>query len=814
MTRRRKENNNSLNKEAPSFIIDLRSLADKEKREKPSFVSRKSFKSSPKLEFNFFKNISFPKLDISSLKKRLSDLLPLHQKRDFRFYRNRYIIFRRHRRLSDYFRYPFHSQSILSSRRFSGKKKKSGKKSREEKSTYLVSWYRSLFSFALVLLVIIAPIKLLSYFKLLDLSGLRSRVMENSVSAFSKLSQASNSASQLDLSSAGANFAQAASDFKNAQEELAKVDSWMLSLASFSKDPQLKLASAAPHFLAAARAASDFGKNMSAAGAIFLDSDKEKSWGSLIDSFSENGNKALLDAKELQSQLKDINPESLPTGYRSDFNSLRQQTNLAVNALSSLLDSAKEIKAFLGVKQDQRYLLVFQNNAEMRGAGGFLGSYALVDISDGKIKKLEVPAGGSYDTEGGMKTFVKAPAPLQLVTPRWYFWDANWWPDWPSSAKALMWFYDKSGGPTVDGVISFTPDVAESLLRLTGPIELPEYGLTINADNFWQTVETTVEKDNIARDNPQLAATLPDSPENQPKKIIGDLMAKILERLPQVLTIDKLPQLLGMLDDNLASHNIMFYFSDPDLEAKIKSYGLDGAMRSAPQDYLMVADSNIAGQKSDREVKERIEHRSQILADGQVIDDLTVYRQHEGKKGEILSGVRNVDWLRVYVPEGSQLISASGFNSPDKSYFEEPESNWQDYPLVASTEDKAQIDPSSGTKIYQENNKTVFANWIMTDPGQTSIIHLRYLLPFKLKKTQLTESWRDKLISLVAGQETEFIPFSLLVQKQPGAAPADLDFSLTLPPAWRTVWTYPENSSWQGEVKLDRDRLRALLLEK
>jgi len=78
---------------------------------------------------------------------------------------------------------------------------------------------------------------------------------------------------------------------------------------------------------------------------------------------------------------------------------------------------------------------------------------------------MEVPSGGGYDTEAGLTEFIAAPEPLHLVDPLWHFWDANWWPDWEKSAKKLMWFYEKSDGPTVDGVISITPTVIEKIIR-------------------------------------------------------------------------------------------------------------------------------------------------------------------------------------------------------------------------------------------------------------------------------------------------------------------------------------------------------------
>jgi hypothetical protein len=689
-------------------------------------------------------------------------------------------------------------------------------KHKEVSADYLLVWYRSVFAFMAALIFIILPFKILAYFKVLDFQNLKERVITQSYSAFDNLASASSDAAKLDLVGAELNFERAAANFSVAQKDLSQVDDWLLAFASFSKDSKIKLAASGKKFLAAGAAASAFGQHLSAAGDLMLGDNQEKSWGKLIDSFVEHGSLALDSAKLLQRQLNDISEDSLPEEYHSRFNSFCQQTDLTVSALDTLLNSAKEIKNFLGVSQDKRYLLVFQNNSEMRGSGGFFGSYALVDIRDGQIKKLEVPAGGSYDTEAGMRSYIKAPQALQLVSSRWYFWDANWWPDWPTSARALMWFYEKSDGPTVDGVISFTPDLLASLLEITGPIDMQaDYGLMINADNFWELIQTTVEKDNLVKTHPELMATVPDSPENQPKKIIGDLMGIIVEKIPEVLSTENLPSLLMALENNLSAKNILLYFADPDLENKISRYNLDGKMQDTKYDYLMVAHTNIAGQKTDRKMVEEIKHSIEIMSDGSVIDDLTIYRTHTGLKNEILSGVRNVDWLRVYVPYSSLLLDAEGFTQPEAKYFEEPEADWLDYPFLETTENRARTDISSGTKIYTELNKTVFANWVMTDPGETSVVHLRYRLPFKLSKSGAkSNDWLVSLDSLLNKNMNERLPFSLLVQKQPGANGVQIELNLKMPLSWQAVWLYPQSSFWHKELPLDSDIIQAVLIEK
>ena len=78
--------------------------------------------------------------------------------------------------------------------------------------------------------------------------------------------------------------------------------------------------------------------------------------------------------------------------------------------------------------------------------------------------------------------------------------------------------YEKSGGPTVDGVFTVTGNVMEALLGVTGDIEMPEYDTTVNADNFFEKTQYEVEIDY-------------DKELNEPKKFLADLFPVFVDRL-------------------------------------------------------------------------------------------------------------------------------------------------------------------------------------------------------------------------------------------------------------------------------------------
>ncbi|OIO06906.1 hypothetical protein AUJ35_03120 [Candidatus Falkowbacteria bacterium CG1_02_41_21] len=703
---------------------------------------------------------------------------------------------------------------------------------REEPVSPVKRW-RSILFFILILLAIIIPFKLLTYYQILNLKSWQEALIGNSQSGIDSILSASESAVNFNLSEANKNFSAAGADFIKAQAQFKEIDELILALASFSNDEKIKLAAQSQPLLAAGAVSARLGGNLTLALDSLVGSGRmNEPIGPRLENFVLYGRSAISDVKELNQTLKTIKIKSLPVDYQQKFNDLKAKAVILEDGLSNFVNLAVGLDEFLGANMDKRYLLVFQNNNELRASGGFVGSYALVDLRDGQIKNIEVPGGGSYDTEGGLKVLMAAPQPLWLVNPLWHFWDANWWPDWELSAKNLMWFLEKSDGPSVDGVITFTPTVIEKLLTVTGAIDLKEkYGVTITADNFWEVAQSIIEKTG----NPEAYASSTDlgkkitaevkkneellaaADKAKPKAIIGDLLSKIMETLPQKLDQANLLKLLKITDESLSAKQIMFYFSDSNLEQKMIENGWAGKMRFAPNDYLSVINTNIAGGKSDRVMEETINHQIEIQADGSIIDNLIITRAHRGVRGEPFTGMRNVDWMRIYVPLGSELLESSGWSVPDQTYFESPDPAWKTNEYLAQTEGQATTQELSGVKVYAENGKTVFANWSMVDPGKNTIITLKYHLPFKLKLQKPATgliAWVNRLFK----QEPIVYDYSLLVQKQPGAPAGNYSSSLSFSGRVRIFWKYPDNldiidNGWERQEPLAADKYYKILIK-
>ena len=608
----------------------------------------------------------------------------------------------------------------------------------------------------------------------------------------------------MDFIGAQDGFVRAGDDLLSVKIELEKINSGLFFLASLLPNQKIKIAAEGKKIIEAGILGTTIGDNFSLAINAF--SKEDISLTSRLEEFKFNIGLARANILELHSLLGSIDIDLFPEEHRDKIFLVQKSLISADPALLEIYDLTEKLIVFLGGHENKRYLFVFQNNSELRASGGFIGSFALVDFSDGEIVNMEVPGGGSYDTEGGLREFIIAPEPLHLVNPLWHFWDANWWPDFKKTAQKLMWFYERSGGPSVDGVISLTPTVLENLLGLIGPIDMSEeYGLVIDKDNFWiETQSLAEQKEDVTK---------------KPKKIIGDLMDKIFVELPERINKDNIFDFTKVILETLNEKQMLFYFEDESLQNKAREYSWSGEIKDTNSDYLMVVNTNIAGAKSDRVIEQKISHKVEIQENGEIYDTVVVVRKHMGVEGDVFTGERNNSWMRFYVPLGSELIKAQGFWPIDENLFEKPEDTWDiDPDLIAERE--AYIDTDSWTKVYEDSGKTVFANWAWVNPGESVSVSIKYRLPFKIDfKEDAEKDLFEKIIKLFGGDKNKVAPYSLMLQKQPGTNDDVISSLLTVDGESNIVWSYGISDNykpkgWDLRGYLNRDKYWAVLLEK
>lgn len=481
--------------------------------------------------------------------------------------------------------------------------------------------------------------------------------------------------------------------------------------------------------------------------------------------------------------LEKININDIPEEKRGVFLLARQNLPTLIGLIGKFEQYETLLSELLGDRGPRKYLFLLQNNHELRATGGFIGSYALLDVNGGVVRNFFVD--GIFNPDGQLKENIVPPTPMQKISAAWSLHDSNWFPDFPVSAEKAIFFYEKTGGPTVDGVITLTPTVMQKLLAVIGPIALPQYGLTVDAENFIMVIQEQVE-------------VKYDREENQPKKVLADLSVLLFEKMFVIEDKVALYKVAEALVEGLNEKHILLYARYPETEALIDKAGWSGKMLPSSKDYLSVVHTNINGYKTDGVIDEIIKHKVEIGADGSIIDTLVVTRTHRGGETPYDWWNRvNADYMRVYVPRGSKLLSAKGMTWE----FSDAPLDYQALGFrrdadVEHEENSIVVDEKSGTRVYEDAGKTVFGAWVYVSPQESVTVEYRYLLPFSIDMNKLQSGDADS--------------YSVLYQKQSGSMGSKLFSSVIFSEKMLMIWQdsgnlLPFGREWKLETDLKTD---------
>lgn len=642
-------------------------------------------------------------------------------------------------------------------------------------------------SLAILLIIFIIPF----YNKGLNL---KNKVLGVSTEGLNSLEEAAESIKRQDFGSSSASFQKAYENFSQASEEMKGVSSLLTGAVRYI--PVISQVSSGKNAVEA-------GKHLALAGeSLSRVAEKLKGAGNPISSDSQTislleifqlikkdlevANAELILAQEF---LNKINIDDLPEEKRTGFLEVKNKLPATVSFVSGFLSNSNIFIDLLGGNGPRKYLFLFQNNQEMRATGGFIGSYGLLDIKDGRVRKFFVD--NIFNPDGQLKENIVPPNPIMKISAAWSLHDSNWWPDFPKSAKKATLFYEKTGGPTADGVIAITPAVMQKLLEITGPIEMPDYEVTLDADNFIEKTQYEVEEDY-------------DKEKNQPKKILADLAPIVLDKIFNSQNFGTLSKSLSAVLEGLSQKHILLYSENSELQNIISDLGWSGEILKTSNDYLSVVNSNINGYKTDGVIEEKISHEAEIQEDGSAVDTVTVTRQHNGGDTDYeWQNKVNADYMRVYVPLDSRLLEVSGqtreFTDPPLDY---DALGFKRDADIEKEEKNMSVNQETGTRTYEDSGKTVFANWVYVSPEETAEIKYKYLLPFK-----------------IFTGESGGNSYSLLVQKQAGSAGGKLVFTLAYPNDREIIWKYPDEiseseDSAKIETDLKTDKFIGIVLKK
>ena len=303
------------------------------------------------------------------------------------------------------------------------------------------------------------------------------------------------------------------------------------------------------------------------------------------------------------------------------------------------------------------YLVLVANPGEERPGGGFIGAIGEVDITDGAITSHVFRDSVFSDA---LVHDIPAPRPLNDYVFQGHPWtlsDANWSPDFPTSAAQVATFYRRATGVRADGEIEVDPVAFSSLLSVLGPVQVAPYPQVITAQNALVEINDIT---NRARPGDPGKVFLPP---------FGDKVLDLLTHAP----IAQLPELVDGLRTAVGEKHLVLHFEDASLQAIVDAHGAGGEMEAPLSDAVFVVDANVGLGKGDLYTTRRYDLTATVDALGEVRDHLALTYTSpvltDPAARVLVQGSAGAyrDYLRVYLPEPAHLdrltLTAKGTTS-------------------------------------------------------------------------------------------------------------------------------------------------------
>ncbi|MFC1618054.1 DUF4012 domain-containing protein [Patescibacteria group bacterium] len=458
--------------------------------------------------------------------------------------------------------------------------------------------------------------------------------------------------------------------------------------------------------------------------------------------------------------LNSINETALPAEFRDDFVEAKEILTVLGSATEYFQNFSGQFAKIIGADGPRRYLVLLTNNDEIRGSmGGFAGSFIIMDFADGQIKNLEFS--DTYEVRGQSNELIVPPRPFRLITGNFEFQDAaGWWMDYAQSAEKSLEYYQHSGvGTTTDGVWTVNSDIIKSLLDLTGPIELEEYGITIDQNNYLSLLENRVESDEARLTG-------------EPKKVVEDFMNRLLAKIMSEKEVNWLG-LLGVLDQSIRDKNLQMYFIDPELQEFAEQNNSAGTIKDT-EDYLAVFSYNIGGGKTSQDISEKINQVRSIDSQGSMTGEVMITREHRSwEELDEMSRVKNVSWFKVALPANAEILAVDGVEEVYPAIHEPPLEARPDEDVQAIEETTKWL-YDGNVSVTEESGKKVIGYWQGLEPGQNKTVSISYKIPDII---DISNDWLDNTTSLTS-----------VIQTQPGKSNLRIESRTKFPSGSNIVW--------------------------
>ncbi len=386
----------------------------------------------------------------------------------------------------------------------------------------------------------------------------------------------------------------------------------------------------------------------------------------------------------------------------SQFEKAKAKLTEAQRVLNIVNNNYDTFLSIMWHRKEKNYLILFQNNDEIRPTWWFMWSLATVSIKSWKITNFVRDDIYAYEWDINKVYTDKESAPEWLHEITWTFWlrDANYFIEHNRSSRKIKFFLDKIN-KDIDAIIYINQNTILDFLEYTWEIHFSKLWTSITKDNFSLVISTLVEAKVFK------VWTL-----WTPKQILFDFANDFLSILKAKKDYSKY---MEIIDKNIKSRDLVIYSFDPKENKLLEDLWLTWKIDySKTLDFAYPVYTSIWWNKSDRYIETKYKKSIKTNNDCSVDTNLNIYRAHHFSK---LEEEKVVELLNKYWVEDQTDIINIQWRWTNKSY------------TRVVLPKQAVVTPKEWLTVYKEQDYTVAEFYITTRRLESTNYDIEYKIP-------------------------------------------------------------------------------------
>lgn len=348
----------------------------------------------------------------------------------------------------------------------------------------------------------------------------------------------------------------------------------------------------------------------------------------------------------INKHLGEINPNKYPVEFkgikiRANLEEMKGLSSLVITSFGDIVSAIEFFPEIIGSTSPRNYLVVLANNNILRPSGGVLNAYAVFNVKNGKIKIAK--SGDMVLLDNNNPIITEAPDVLNkaLGFSNFYLKDAAYSSDFKVSAEAIkdLWAKASENYP-IDGVVLIDNHFIASLFK-----------------NGTNPKSTDIENE---LDTLSLAVGKSDSTNKESKGAIASVFYDLIKNFFATSMQNRADLIKTTFNELEGKHAVMYLPFNENLQGILEKHNFGGRLQNYDGDYLLISNFNIDGSVSNRFITQAVKKEVSSI-DKKVISTLTVSYTNNTETGVYKN------YLRIYAPKGSKLISSEGFLSDVES---------------------------------------------------------------------------------------------------------------------------------------------------